>query len=186
MTGDPFIVKDNSSANCFRLGNVYVSHCFNCDKLAIWIHERMLYPALGEAPDANPDLPDDIRQDYDEASSILNLSPRGAAALLRLAIQKLCQCVGLSGRSLNEDIRELVSDGLDPQVQMALDTVRVVGNNAVHPGKLDLCDDRATAETLFILVNLITEKLISQPKRVKEMYERLPEEVRRQIDNRDA
>ena len=52
--------------------------------------------AMGEF-DAHFRLKDrmkDVREDYDEASTIIDLSPRGAAALLRLAIQKLCARVG--------------------------------------------------------------------------------------------
>jgi len=44
--------------------------------------------------------------------------------------------------------------------------VRVIGNEAVHPGKLDLKDDRDTATRLFKLVNIIAEQMISNPKHV--------------------
>ena len=145
----------------------------------------MVHPQLGKAPPANPDLPDEIRRDYDEASSILDLSPRGAAALLRLALQKLCKKLGQPGDNLNADIRALVAKGLDPVIQQALDSVRVVGNNAVHPGQIDLRDDRTTAETLFGILNLIVERMISVPKHVEEFYKKLPEEEQKRIENRD-
>ena len=166
--------------------NVFVARCFNCKDVSVWIHEKLVFPQKGEAPQANTDLSEDIRRDYDEASCILDLSPRGAAALLRLAIQKLCKELGLPGKDLNMDIGALVSRGLDRQVQMALDAVRVIGNNAVHPGQMDLRDDRKTAETLFMLLNLIAEKTISQPKRVKEVYATLPEGARKAIAERDV
>ena len=86
---------------------------------------------------------------------------------------------------INEDIKSLVADGLDPRTQKALDYVRVIGNNAVHPGQIDIKDDRAAAETLFMLLNLIAEKLISQPKHVDEVYASLPKEARDQIARRD-
>ena len=87
----PFLwpVEGNGSFD-FGLCNVSVSQCFNCKKVSIWVHDRLEYPRAGGAPPAYPDLADDIRRDYDEASSILDESPRGAAALMRLAIQKLC------------------------------------------------------------------------------------------------
>ncbi len=47
---------------------------------------------------------EDIRRDYDEAAKVLALSPRGAAALLRLAIRKLCKELGEPGKNINEDI----------------------------------------------------------------------------------
>ncbi|ODS57085.1 MAG: hypothetical protein ABS40_05845 [Agrobacterium sp. SCN 61-19] len=151
--------------------NVHLSKCYECKDVSIWVWDRLFYPATKqEAPAPNPDLPDDIRKDYLEASSILNLSPRGAAALLRLALQKLCKHLGQPGENINKDIKALVEAGLDPRVQMALDAVRVIGNNAVHPGHIDLSDDRATAETLFRLLNLIAEKTISEPKHVSEVY----------------
>jgi hypothetical protein len=117
---------------------------------------------------------------------ILDLSPRGAAALLRLGIQKLCKHLGETGENLNADIAALVKKGLDVRVQRALDVVRVIGNNAVHPGHIDLRDDRATAEKLFGLVNLIAELMISQPKHVQELYESLPEDARKAIERRDG
>jgi acetyl/propionyl-CoA carboxylase alpha subunit len=71
-------------------------------------------------------------------------------------------------------------------VQKALDVVRVIGNNAVHPGQIDLRDDRRTAETLFGLVNLICEKMITEPKHVEAVYEKLPESARHAIEKRDT
>lgn len=169
-----------------NLLNVFLARCFNCRDVSVWIHEKLVFPRKGESPMANADLSTDIRRDYDEASCILDLSPRGAAALLRLAIQKLCKELGLPGKDLNTDIGNLVSKGLDEQVQMALDAVRVIGNNAVHPGQMDLRDDRRTAETLFMLLNLIAEKMISQPKQVKKIYSKLPEGARKAIEGRDS
>lgn len=186
-TGRPFFESGKDGSYSFQhLHNVSVSRCFNCKDISIWIHNNIVYPQSGEAPTANPDLPPEIARDYEEASSILNLSPRGAAALIRLAIQKLCKHLGKPGENINADIKSLVADGLDTRVQMALDAVRVIGNNAVHPGQIDLRDDRATAESLFGLLNLIAEKMISEPKHVSEVYASLPESARKAIEKRDG
>ena len=132
-----------------------------------------------------PDLSDEIRRDYDEASSILDLSPRGAAALIRLALQKLTKELGKSG-DLNKDIRALVEDGLEPEIQQALDVVRVIGNNAVHPGQIEFRDDREIAENLFGLLNLIADRMISRKKQVEEIYMKLPETNRQAIERADS
>ncbi|MEJ2122307.1 MAG: DUF4145 domain-containing protein [Alphaproteobacteria bacterium] len=150
------------------------------------MHDRLVWPRQGTAPIPNPDTPDDVRDDYDEASAILDASPRGAAALLRLGIQKLCKHLGEPGKNINDDIASLVKKGLDPRIQKALDVVRVVGNNAVHPGQIDLKDDRATAEKLFGFVNIIVEAMISQPKHVEAAYNKIPESVRKAIEERDG
>ncbi len=185
--GRPFLGKGKAKYYEFQgLFNMSVSQCFNCKDISIWIYDKLVYPKRGEAPPANPDLSEDIRRDYDEASTILDLSPRGAAAMIRLAIQKFCKELGQPGKNINEDIKMLVANGLDPRIQKALDVVRVIGNNAVHPGQIDLRDDRATAESLFGLLNLIAEKMISEPKHVDEVYAALPEGALKAIEERDA
>lgn len=146
----------------------------------------MLFPTSGTVPLPNEDMPDDIKRDYNEARSILEISPRGAAALLRLAIQKSCVFLGEKGKNLNADISNLVKKNLPVKVQKSLDYVRVVGNNAVHPGTIDMKDNKEIAEKLFDLVNLITEVMISQPKHVDELYESLPDDSKKQIEKRDA
>jgi hypothetical protein len=113
------------------------------------------------------------------------LSPRGAAALLRLCIQKLCAFLGQKGRNIDDDIGSLVQKGLNPLVQKSLDIVRVIGNEAVHPGVIDLNDDRDTANKLFDLVNAIADQMITHPKTVRMLYEKLPENKRKAIENRN-
>jgi hypothetical protein len=134
----------------------------------------------------NLDLSDEIKSDYEEARSILSRSPRGAAALLRLAIQKLCKELGERGENINDDIKSLVRKGLPVQVQQALDAVRVIGNEAVHPGQIAISDNPAIAATLFRLVNFIAEKMISEPKAIEELYGSLPPERLAVIQRRDS
>jgi hypothetical protein len=87
---------------------------------------------------------------------------------------------------LNNDIKKLVAKGLDPTVQRSLDIVRVIGNESVHPGTIDLNDDRETALRLFDLVNAIADQMLSHPKKVQEMYAKPPEAKRKAIEARDA
>jgi hypothetical protein len=132
-------------------------------------------------------VPDDVKADFLEANEIIDKSPRGAAALLRLCIQKLMPHIGEKGNNINDDIASLVRKGLDSRIQKALDVVRVVGNNAVHPGQIDLKDDKATAAKLFGLVNVIVESQITQVKHIEEMFETVvPETAKAQIEKRDA
>jgi hypothetical protein len=159
--------------------------CEHCGGQSIWKQAKMVHPDSSPSPLPNPDLPDEIKTDYNEARSIIARSPRGACGLLRLCVQKLCKFLGESGKEINADIASLVKKGLNPLVQQALDIVRVIGNEAVHPGVIDLKDDQDTALRLFDLVNAIADQMISHPKAVKAMYEKLPEDKRKGIAERD-
>jgi len=168
-----------------HVNNLYISQCYNCKKITVWVHDNIVFPPEKQAIPPNQDLPDDIIKDFEEARSIVGLSPRGAAALLRLCIQKLCIHLGEKGKNIDEDIASLVSKGLNPLVQKSLDIVRVIGNGAVHPGVIDLNDDRDTANDLFGLINSIADQMITHPKNVKELYGKLPEKKRKAIEKRD-
>ena len=171
----------------FQLSETEISKCSHCSKSSIWINQKMVYPLTGNVEMANNDLPDDIKNDYNEAKDIVNISPRGAAALLRLAVQKLCIHLGEKGKNINDDIESLVKKGLPKTMQQALDSVRVVGNNAVHPGTIDLNDKIEIAYALLGFVNVICEVLISQPKKIQEFYEKnIPEGIRNGIEKRDS
>lgn len=176
---------DGSHYSDFDSNPVRVSKCEHCEKICLWYYAQMVYPNRGNAPVPNPDIPEDVKKDYEEAASIYTQSPRGAAALLRLAIQKLCVDLGGKGKNINEDIKELVKKGLPEQIQKSLDIVRVIGNNAVHPGQIDV-DDAEGAGKLFILLNLITDYMISMPGKVDAMFSELPDSAKEQIEKRNG
>lgn len=163
-----------------------MSSCTHCDEVALWHNGVMIVPDVSSAPMAHPDMPLSIVDDYEEARSVFNRSPRSSAALLRLAVQKLCIELGQKGRNINDDIAALVEDGLPVQAQQALDIVRVIGNEQVHPGQMDVRDDPTIASELFGLVNFIVEDRISRPKAIQALYDRLPAEKREAIEKRDS
>ena len=158
--------------------------CQHCNKAALWMEQEMLFPNRGQAPLPNPEMPSDVKADYEEAASIAALSPKAAAALLRLAIQKLCVHLGGKGENINNDIASLVKKGLPEKIQQSLDIVRVVGNNAVHPGQIDL-DNPDVATNLFQLINMIVETMISMPIKIQNIYSGLPEKALDSIKKRD-
>ena len=173
----------------YGMGDFTSASCAHCNRFSVWVEDnlehKMLYPDSSAAPLANADLPSDIRSDFEEARTIVSRSPRGAAALFRLCIQKLCVHLGEGGVNLNADIASLVKKGLNEKVQKSLDFVRVIGNEAVHPGTIDLRDKPETAVHLATLVNVIAEAMITQPKLVDNLYQSLPKEKKEQIAKRD-
>lgn len=162
-----------------------VTRCENCGCNCLCVGETYVFPDRGDAPRPNSDMPPDVRADYEEAARIYTKSPRGAAALLRLAIQKLMVHLKQPGKNINDDIASLVAAGLPPQIQQALDIVRVTGNSAVHPRQLD-ANDVHIAEQLFPLLNVIVEYRISLPARIEEMYDALPPDAKTAIEKRDG
>jgi hypothetical protein len=169
----------NDSNNILRVGL-----CVHCQKNTVWIEGRMYFPDNGNAPPCNSETPAQVKRIYDEAAAIYSKSPRGAAALLRLAIQVLCRELGETGKNINDDIASLVKKGLPTIVQQSLDIVRVTGNDAVHPGQIDT-DNVDTVTNLFQLVNIIVEYMIDLPKKVSGIYSQLPPDKVEGIKNRD-
>lgn len=169
----------------FDTDSLDLAFCSHCNKYTIWLDATLIYPDTSQVESSNEDLNDDIKQDYEEAASILQKSPRGAAALLRLAVQKLCAQLGESGQDINQDIKNLVAQGLPPRVQESLDSLRVIGNESVHPGQIDLRDTPETAKSLFRLINFIAEKMITEPSEIQEIYDSIPPEKHDQINQRD-
>jgi hypothetical protein len=184
----------------YRGTPVSTALCAHCNQSSYWVAEktgvvsadvsedfsgRMIEPAITTAPMPHVEMPDAVKGDFEEARLIAGTSPRGAAALLRLCIQKLCVELGQKGKNINDDIAALVAAGLPLQVQQALDVVRVVGNNAVHPGEMSEDDLAEVCHSLFELVNHIVEDRIARPKQYAAMYERLPSKAKDGIELRD-
>lgn len=169
----------------FDIANSFASSCFHCKNITLWTHDRIVYPVFKSKFRPVEDMPDHIKRDFEEAAQIFDASPRAAAAILRLALEKLCQHIlDKPSIKLDEAINALVKQGLRRDVQDAMEVVRVIGNNAVHPGQIDT-DDREMVSSLFSITNLIVEQTISERRKVNEMKSRLPAEQLQHIERRD-
>ena len=175
---------------------LYIALCNHCKNFLYWMADsteddsepvsgNMIFPRATIAPLPHQDMPDPVKYDYEEAREICSTSARGSAALLRLAVQKLCKELGEKGENINDDIASLVKKGLPVEIQQALDVIRVIGNNAVHPGELSSDDVSEVSASLFELLNAIVEDRITKPKKLKALFDKLPEGARKGIVNRD-
>jgi hypothetical protein len=81
--------RHDESGSQISLDHWRISRCAHCGRITVWREGIMLYPDSSLAPPPSPDLPAEIASDFEEARSIVQRSPRGAAALFRLCIQKL-------------------------------------------------------------------------------------------------
>jgi len=166
---------------------ISIAICQSCNNFSLWVNNKIVYPKNMPVEAPNEDLNDEIKSLYIEASRIFSDSPKGATALLRLALQKLLKQIGKEGNNINSDIKELVASGLSPKIQKALDLLRVVGNNAVHPGQINVDDNSEIALRLFKILNIIADELITKPKEIDGLYnDVLPDEIKAHIDQRDG
>ena len=162
------------------------SRCEHCNKWSIWIEESLVYPAQITVEDPNDDMPDEVKKLYRESAQILSISPRAAAALLRLGLQILLGAVGGGGKNINNDIGKIVALGVEPETQRALDILRVFGNNGAHPGAIKLDEDPDLVQKMYGLMNYVADRLISQKNQINELFEGLPEKIKDDIESRDS
>jgi len=151
----------------------------------LWYDKKLIYPHTTSVELANEDLSDEIKDLYREAALILNDSPRASAALLRLALQLLLKELGGTGKHIDTDIKAIVARGIDPQVQKAMDIIRVFGNNGAHPGEIQLNEDLELVKKMFELINFIATKMITSKKEINSLFDSLPEGVKDAIERRD-
>lgn len=175
--------------------------CHSCGHISIFKIEGMLgvdtfspsrfyeliYPKQINIIDANPDMPDEVKEFYNEARVVAQNSTRAATALLRIATEKLVKdLLGLEGKdyantSMHNAIERLKTEkGLSSTIYNALMALKLFGNEAAHPnediGRLEsyFSNDSDLMNKLFILLNIIVDELISKPKEIKILFKNAP------------
>ena len=98
--GVAFIINKHGYDEEIYSSELKIARCHSCGKKIIWIDNEYIYPNI-VAEEVNPDLPESVKQLYNEAGLIYNQSPRAACALLRLAIDRLCNELGETDRDLS-------------------------------------------------------------------------------------
>lgn len=192
MEWDSFLGKDILDEIVMKQVEGYSffnSTCFNCKRSVIWYlkdeNPKIFFPRQVAIP-PEENMPENIKEIYEEASLVLGDSPRAACALLRLALQELIKYLkenvqiynGLNNRNINEDIKEIINIGnfYQDQKEMleeAMNSVRLIGNRASHPSELDINDNPEIANILFEMINFIVGEIITKPKEREERLNKL-------------
>ncbi|MCP5038991.1 MAG: DUF4145 domain-containing protein [Rhodobacteraceae bacterium] len=131
-------------------------------------------------------MPEKPKLLFGEAGVVFQHSPRAAAALLRLALQHLLVELDQPGKNINSDINALIDKGLDPDIAKSMHAVRIIGNESVHPGVIDVDDEPSVAEIMFDLMNQIVGQMITRPNQNADLWEKLPESKREEVEVRLA
>lgn len=106
-------------------------------------------------------IPKAIRNDYEEACSIVNLSPKASATLSRRCIQGMIHDYwGIKLKNLNQEITAL-KDKISPDLWSCIDALRQLGNIGAHMEKdintiVDI--DSNEAESLIKLIELLIKE----------------------------
>lgn len=127
--------------------------------------QKLIYPSsiAKHFPDY---VPNQIRQDYEEAYSIISLSPKASATLSRRCLQGIIHDFwGIKEKNLNAEIT-LLKSKISPSLWKAIDGIRTIGNIGAHMEKdinviVDI--DSGEAEKLLKLIeHLIKEWYINR------------------------
>lgn len=169
----------------YQVYNADVSRCDSCGDIAIWLNEKLVHPAVGPSVFANGDMPKPVKKLFLEAGAVFTTSPRASAALLRLAFQILLKELGEPGNNINRDIDRLFDKGLSHNLLKVMHSLRIIGNESVHPGLISVDDDPSIAEAMmFKLINELVEQLITRPREQHELWEMLPENKRKPVEEK--
>lgn len=139
--------------------DVYYTACPNCKNFIMYfkLEDRNSNPATNYFVHINPEengftigfpknkkntilssyIPDDYRKDFEEAESVLDLSPKASAALSRRLLQKLLENhVKIAKGDLINQIQEVIdSKKLPSHLEEQIDAIRNIGNFAAHASK---------------------------------------------------
>lgn len=162
--------------------------CQSCKKYSLWYDHELVYPFKNTVEDPNPFMPSEVKVIYNEARAVLNISPRSSAALLRLGLEMLLPHLGAKKENINEMIKQLVRERkVIGKLQQAMDTLRVVGNDAVHPRKIDLegRDNKDVSLALFKIINFIVAETLESDETISELYSLIPEGAMKGIESRE-
>lgn len=167
--------------------NAQIATCNHCENISLWIKQKMIFPNMITVPLAHQDMPTNVKELYDEARLVSGLSPRSAATLLRVSLERLTEYLGEITGNLNARISRLNAKGLPETVIKGLDIVRIHGNDGAHSNQMDM-DEQDTPEIvnqLFWIVNYIVEKVITEPNEINRRFQQLPASKINAIENRD-
>ncbi len=119
-------------------------------------------------------IPLSIREDYEEAYSILNSSPKASATLSRRCLQSMIRDFWkVKGKSLCDEINAIKDKVTNAQWE-AIDGVRSIGNIGAHMEKdvnLIIDIEPFEAERLIKLIELLIEKWYISKHEEEELYQ---------------
>jgi hypothetical protein len=121
-------------------------------------------------------LPDDVQRDWLEAMNcLLDAQYRAATLMARSALQRAVRGLHTFRGSLNQELDNLVKEGLiTKQLRANADEVRLTGNDVAHPEDLGTISKSDAHDSLVFLSDFLETSVV------------VPERQRRRADARAA
>jgi hypothetical protein len=140
----------------FKMANLHVSNCHSCNGFALWVGGRLVFPT---SLDRTPEL---VEEDIEEAAAILDKSPRGATALMRVCIQKLVPMLRDNDKELDDYISSLVRKGLEVEMQQSVEVLQILRKDSAQLNPLESQADRETALRFLDSLKVVLEQRMSK------------------------
>jgi len=166
---------------------IWSSHCSHCNQRSFWEEEGkiIIFPFV-KKQQINPDLNEKIKDTLKQAILILEDSPPAAAAMLRLSLEMICDELNAEGGNLFEKICSIYEKEHIKVSTRAMHLVRIIVGNSIHfPPKIDLGDSEEIAKTLLGLIDIIAERVLTEPKKINDLWAKIPESKRLEIEKNE-
>lgn len=166
-------------------GLVHTAKCKRCGRLTIWHNKKKVYPRKGSVSKPAKDMPEEIKEQFNEARAVFEESPQAAGGLLRVCLEKLLEHLEAEGGTSHDKIGYLVDNGLNEEIQKAMDSVRLIGNDHSHSGEIFMNDSREAVSSMFDLINTVVIREITEPKNIDEIWDKVPDNKKKGVKDRD-
>ena len=163
------------------------AECPSCGNLTISLQANdkthLLWPRTGQYRAVPDNLPETIREDFEQACAVLESSPKASAALSRRCLQHvLLDKAGVKKGNLSDQIDEVLAQPLPSELSKIIDLVRQTGNLAAHPIKSqrtgEIVDvEPQEAECNIEVLEMLFDYYYEQPRRMEERRKQLNEKL---------
>jgi len=166
--------------------------CAVCGEGSVWRDAHRVYPVASTIAPVHPDAPESVAALYEEARSVLPISRRASAALVRATLERLLREIdpNHASKRLDDLIAQLRGQIREPLWKF-LTAIRIVGNDTLHAEEGELAvlylgsEPEEIIEPLFEAVNTLIEELITQPAKAEALYALIPE-TKREVAERKS
>lgn len=143
IRGSGQVGREGPAVTSWRIRSM---ECPSCHKAILFLDKfisnqqgfipSLIYPKGHSRASAPSEVPEDLREDFNEAVAVLGDSPKASSALSRRCLQNLLRAQGYTQHDLVKAIDALlVSKALPSSLAGNVDAIRNIGNFAAHPMK---------------------------------------------------